>query len=412
LVSSKTRRLARLFVAGILCSHLVLLLTLLGHIERGYADFVVFYTGARVLREHLGHQLYVARVQNQVQKESTGELPFRPAALPYIHPPFEALFFVPVSRFSYRQALLMWDLLNLAALFGLALLLRPGIGILRLIPPWEFVLGSLAFFPIFECLFEGQDSILQLLFCVLAWKALEKEADVLAGCWFALGVFKFQLMIPIVLLIAVWKRRRVLIGFAAVSLVLGVISIELVGWEGLLRYPAFAVRVADTPSLGGVPANVMPNLHGFLMGWPFGIPGKIGTAIVILSSAGLFIFAATQGRLSAGTGKGCLQFSLAVAVAELIGWQTNIHDFTLLVLPLLLIADYCLQTPPGRNGRWNLLYPSLPILISPVWFVLWFVTGHVSLIAAPLLWWVWTLSREIRSSHRGSALSSREPELA
>src|SRR5208282_5293701 len=130
-----------------------------------------------------------------------------------------------------------WDLLNIGILFGVALLLRPSIGLLRIMSPWESVLVAAAFFPVFECLLQGQDSILQLLVCVLAWKALEKEEDFLAGCWFALGAFKFQLMLPIVLLVAVWKRSRVLLGFAAVSAVLAAISVALVGWQGLLQYP-------------------------------------------------------------------------------------------------------------------------------------------------------------------------------
>ncbi len=391
--------LARLFIAGILCLHALFFINLWQRVERGYPDFVVYYTAATILRDGLSHQLYVEQVQSEVQKRFTGPLPGRLAPLPYIHPPAEALIFVPLTRLSFRQAFLLWDLLNIAILFGVAWLLRPGVSWLRLVPPWEFVLGSLAFFPVFESLLQGQDSILQLLFCVLAWKALTKKKDVLAGGWFALGAFKFQLMLPIVLLIVIWKRKRVLIGFMAVSVVLALISVGLVGWQGLLHYPSFVLQIANTPTLGGVPPDFIPNLHGLVMGWPFHLSGAAGTAVILLSSAGLFVFAVARGRIGPGPGNGALHFLLAIAVSDLIGWQTNVHDFSLLVLPLVLIADYCWRMPPRQaKGRFALLYPAIPILISPLWLVLWLAAGHMNLMAIPLLWWVWKIGRELPQS--------------
>jgi glycosyl transferase family 87 len=391
-------RLAGLLVAGILCLHSVFFISLRKPIEQGYPDFTVFYTAAKILRNGLGHQLYVGHTQYEVQTGFTGHLPSRLGPLPYIHPPFEALIFVPLTLLPYRQAYLIWDLLNLAALFGVALLLREGVSALRLILPWGFVVVALAFFPVFECVLQGQDSILQLLFCTLAWRALQKEADVTAGCWFAFGAFKFQLMLPIVLLIVIWKGRRVLIGFAAVSSLLALISVWLVGWEGLRQYPVYALRIANTPSLGGVPADFLPNLHGLIMGWPLRFSGTLGAAIIGLSSAFLFLFVAIRGRLAADLGKCNLQFPLAIAISELIGWQTNIHDFSLLVLPLVLVADRCLRIPtPFLRERFSLLLPVLPLMISPLWFVFWFFTGTVNLMAIPLLWWVWKLSQELSS---------------
>ena len=110
----------------------------------------------------------------------------------------------------------MWDLVNVGALFGVGLLLRRSV---MLLP--DSAVGIchwiLAFFPVFDCFLQGQDSILLLLLCVLGFNALKKEADVLAGCWLALGAFKFQFIVPIVLLLVIWKRRRVAIGFTVVS---------------------------------------------------------------------------------------------------------------------------------------------------------------------------------------------------
>src|SRR5208282_5954771 len=120
----------------------------------------VFYTAATILRNGHGHQLYDARTQYEAQKSFTGEISSRRGPLPYIHPPFEALIFLPLTLLPYHRAFLAWDLLNVAALFGAALLLGRSVSTLRLIPPWEFVIACVAFFPVFAGLLQGQDSIL------------------------------------------------------------------------------------------------------------------------------------------------------------------------------------------------------------------------------------------------------------
>ena len=304
--------------------------------------------------------------------------------------------FLPLTSLPYFAAFLVWDSLNIAMLFCIAFLLRPCLSVLRLIPVWEFVLLSLAFFPIFESLFQGQDSILQVLFCVLAWRALKKDAEIQAGCWFGAAAFKFQIIIPIVLLMVVWKRRRVLIGFAAVCFGLAMTSIGLVGWEGLLRYPAFVLQVVKTAGLGGVPPSFLPTLHGLIAGRPLYSSGIVGTVITGLISVGLLFIAAWKGRLAQDADQRDLQFCLAIAVAEIIAWHSNIHDFSLLLLPLVLIADYCLRTKPQPSThRFALLFPVLPLLISPLWLVLWLVTRNVNLMAIPVLVWIWMIGREL-----------------
>ena len=394
--SKSQRRFLRIFIAGMLCLHVVFFVNLRERIKLGYPDFTVFYTAATILQAGLGHQLYDEHVQYEIQKKVVGELPSRHGPLPYNHPPCEALIFLPLSWLPYPQAFAVWDLLNVVALFGVALLLRRSVDTLRLIPPWEFVIGSLAFFPVFACFLQGQDSILLLLLCVLGFNALKRDADFLAGCWFAMGTFKFQLIVPIVLLVVIWKRRHLAAGFAVVSILLVSVSAGLVGWEGLLHYPAYVLHVAKSPSLGEVPSQLMPNLRGLLLGWPSPFSGVLGTAIAFLISALLFLFAAMKGRKTLQPEKLELQSSLAIAVAVLVSWHTNAHDLSLLVLPLVLTADYCQRTLAQEPRRkLFLLLPVLPVLISPLWIVLWLVAGAVNLMAIPFLWWVWEIGNEL-----------------
>jgi hypothetical protein len=402
------RRLIRIFVVGMLCLHALFFIDLRERILRGYPDFTVFYTAGTILREGMRRQLYDPHIQYQVQQVFTGGLiESRRGPLPYIHPPLEAVVFLPLTLLPYRQAFMAWDLLNILGLFAVAITLRRHLHVLRAIPPWEFVLGFLAFFPVFLCLLQGQDSILLLLLCTLGFSALKRESDFLAGGWFGLALFKFQFIIPIILLIAFWKRRRTALGFAAVAGVWALLSVGLVGWQGMLAYPRFVLQIARAPALGGVPPELMPNLRGLIEGWSFnsvsGSPvSAVLAGLVLVLSAVLLGFAAIRGRL---VSRDHLEvgFSLAVVVAVLTSWHTNAHDLCLLLLPLVLLTDYGWTTLANFSGRKAaLLIPSLPLLISPLWIVLWLENKNINLMAIPLLWSVWQISKE--ATRAGSVL--------
>jgi hypothetical protein len=140
----------------------------------------------------------------------------------------------------------------------------------------------------------------------------------------------------------------------------------------------------------------MPNLRGLFLGWPFFLSKPAGIALTLLSSALLFVFTAGKGRASNHPKHFDLQFSLAVVMSGLIGWHTNAHDLCLLVLPLVLIADYSVRELAAEPRRWLALwFPLLPVLVSPLWIALWLRYGQVSVMAIPLLWWTWAIGKEL-----------------
>jgi hypothetical protein len=230
---------------------------------------------------------------------------------------------------------------------------------------------------------------------------MKRKADFVAGCWLALAAFKFQFTIPIVILFFLWKRRRVALGFSAVGILLLLASVAIVGVEAMLDYPAFILRIVNSSGLGGVPLSLLPNLHGLARGWPGPLSGILGIALAVVSSIAVFVFAAVKGNTPAKTENLELQFSLAIVVAGLIAWQTNAHDLGLLSIALVLVADYCLaQTPQDEAPNFSLLLPVSPLLISPLWMVLWFGVGQVNLVTLPLLWWSWRIAGELTRARR------------
>jgi hypothetical protein len=401
--AEKKRWLAWFFIASTLWLHLLFFFDYRNGMKRGYTDFAVFYTAGTILRGGLGHELYDRQEQFRVQEQFTGHLAFRQGPLPYIHPPFEALVFIPLSLLSYEHAFVSWAALTFLTLFGVAILLRRSVGILQAVPPWKFVIGAMAFYPVFTCFLQGQDSILQLLACAAAYNALKRNRDFTAGCWLGLGAFKFQFIVPMVVLFMIWGRRRIGGGFVVVAAALAILSAGIAGKEAILHYPRYALQVVETPNIGGVPLALMPNLHGLAEGWPKPMPGITGIALALAASLLVALFAARAGRVSHSLGSLELQFSLAVVVSVLIGWQTNSHDLSLLLLPIVLIADYCLHAK-RRERIFALVVPALPLLLSPLWMVLWLVAGKVNLMAIPILLWTWAIGAELSSIRRGAPL--------
>src|SRR5579883_2824123 len=110
------RTLLRIFLIAMIVAHSLLIWKVRGRIAKGDPDFTVFYTAARMIREGHGRQLYDLSAQFQVQHEFATDWDIRKGPLPYIHPPFEALLFVPVSFLPYTRAFIAWELISLALL--------------------------------------------------------------------------------------------------------------------------------------------------------------------------------------------------------------------------------------------------------------------------------------------------------
>ena len=94
--------------------------------------------------------------------------------MPYNHPPFEALLFVPFTLLEYWPAYLVWTALNLIMLAISVLILRRQFPQLGAVPPLVLGLGATAFFPVVSGIFQGQDVILLLFLFVLAVVCLDR----------------------------------------------------------------------------------------------------------------------------------------------------------------------------------------------------------------------------------------------
>jgi len=388
--------------------HACLALHLADYIHKGYADFTIFYSAGKILHEGPRSDLYDGNLQYKVQKQFAPNVKIRQAALPYNHPPFEALLFLPLIGFSYIHAYLLWNLFNVVILCAIPVLLRDHIAILRTHPLWFWVLVALAFFPVFITLLQGQDSIFLLLVFVLTFVSFKKNADFIAGCCLALGLFRFHMVLPFALILLLQGRKKAILGFSSVAACWFLISVGLVGWNTVIHYPQYVMQLEVAGAGGAISPGNMPTIHGLVDPVIATQLGKITSVVIVGILSALLVLICVFFRPNKNKQTNFdLSFALAVLITVLVSYHAYAHDLSVLLLPLLLVANHLREASLPldlKNG--NMLMPMILLCVSPLYMFLWFRYQHLNLIGLVILWLSWALWREIRQRYE-----SMSPEL-
>lgn len=355
-------------------------------IRRGYSDFASFYTAGTLVRRGLGTELYSHKTQWRVQQEFASEVKIRQGPLPYIRPPFEALFFSVFAAWPYLTALFIWTCLKLALLGVIPFIVVRRGSWREHIPLWSVGFLALGTFPEFMDLLMGQDApLLAFLFAISYWQ-LATDRDVGAGIALGLALFKFQLVIPFVVALWIARRQRVLLGFGASAFVMLVLSAGVVGWRGLLQYPRDLLALNQATGVGVVTPESQINLRGLLI-FVVGrasYPGRIHwvlapVALAAVVYAGLLWRKAGNRFLAEG-------FGLAMMVVIFTSYYAYDYDLVLLIVPLLALRAGRADAPPAEGvARYLEAAAWLLLLFMPLY---WFTRVQLKaecLMALPML---------------------------
>jgi hypothetical protein len=384
-------------LAGMLLIHAVLFWRTRERTRQGYSDFTIFYAAGLMVRQGLVHRLYDDALQFQIQRSFASGVQIRQGPLPYNHPPFEALIFLPLTSLSYAAAYAVWNLINLAILLTVLFVLRPYIAILRYRPLWWWWLGTLAFFPVFVALLQGQDIILLLLLQALTYVSLKRNSDFLGGCWLGLGSFKFHLVLPLMLFLLAWKRKSAVLGFVLTCLGLGAVSIAIVGWPEATQYPHYVLHLEKIMGRGAIVPADMPNLRGLIEGWSVShaLPG-VAHLLTAVSSTTLLLWVIMKGRRHGDGSDFDLKFSAAIVATLLVSYHSFAYDLTLLILPILLIINHWSETRCLGLRRSIVLQVSTALFfLTPLYMLVWFRGEHLNIFAMVLMGLLWGIYEEI-----------------
>jgi Glycosyltransferase family 87 len=319
-------------------------------------DFATFYTGGQIVRQGLSRQLYHLPTQAAIQHR------FDDTLLPYMHPPFEALLFVPFTIFSYPHALLIWDALNLLV-WGLVVSRLEATGY-RLGRPEKAVWWCISAVFLFAILILGQDSLLLVPVFLFAFLDLKRGRELAAGLWLGAGLFRFELVLPFVFIFLLRRRWKVLGGFFTVSVLALGVSVAMLGWRGLIDYARLLVQAGQAvgSQADSVHVATMPSLRGLLVAI-FGriVPENLLFPLVMAASLGLLIWAAWQFRDASHPRSAAfdLEFSMAAVAALLVSYHVFVHELTPLVVIAYLLLGYEAARPRkgvlGNRGATALL---------------------------------------------------------
>jgi len=389
MVSKRVRNLLTIYFLGMTCVHGDIFWRARGLIPQGFPDFAIFYMAGKVVSHSEGVHLYDERLQTTVTQSFAGPAAQnRGSIIPYYHPPFEAIFFAPLSGISFVKAYWCWFLLNLGLLAALPFVLRRRLQVLGELPWWFWVLSCLAFSPNFSALSEGQDSILILFAFSAAFAALSRSKDFRAGGWLGLGLCKYQFVLPFLIPYLFQHRKRIFVGFFTVVCLLVLAGAAVVGWKGWISYPHF-VWYADnttkyvwnsgfgnTPNLRGLVFSLLPDSHPRLREWFL-----IATSSLVIAAV-CRVFPGSKLGLGAGFQLG---FALNLLASILVSYHALSHDLCLLWLVIVLTLDSLLTQPPLARPVRALLFACTAVLyFSPLYLAVLFWYGK-------LYWMTWVL---------------------
>lgn len=346
-------------------------------IASGYPDFTIFYTAGKCILRGQGRQLYDLETQFAIQREFASEVKHRENPLPYNHPPFEALLFVPLARLPYVAAYLVWAVFNIALILGFWILLRPRLPSLQVFLPALPLLAMFAFFPVTIALLQGQDSILLLFLYGLVFCALARGRTFVAGVCLGLALFKFQLVLPFVLVLLIRRQWRTVVGFVTTAFGLLLVSSIVVGWSGVMAYPEFVLRLNRSGAQAGIYPRDMPNLRGLVAGLLHfeGLP----TVLIIATSIALLALAAHCWRVQPGR-QFSLGFSLCLTVTSMASYHLLVHDLSLLILPILLVGEQLASGEIVGSARHLLIASLAALFLTPLYVVLQFWLREMNLM--------------------------------
>lgn len=322
-----------IFVASAIAGYLLIFINLHPYFRIG-SDFVSFFTGAKIMQDGKGEMLYDIATQFSYQKEIikpyTNSILNRYATLPFV-----ALFYLPLTAFSYLSAHRLFSFINLGVLFLLlSTLLREFKQTKKYRP--ILALSVFLFVPTFTTLLSSQLSFIIAFLVLFIYFALRDKKSLLAGILSGLLIIKVQYLIMLPFLYFLSKNKSRYLSGVFLSLVLiTLVNVSLVGAQPLLGYPSFVLNT-EVPSFGNR-AYQMFSLHAAASYLFFDSNLNNYFGLLINTGGYLAALALFLKRLKK------IEFSsayiAAVVLSATFAAHVLSHDLMLLIVPIFILLN-------------------------------------------------------------------------
>lgn len=256
-------------------------------------------------------------------------------AFPY--PPYVAELYRPFAALPYRVAYALHTLLMVAALVAGIWLLRPLVPSLARNP---LVLGAAVAlcFPMLRALTGGQNTPLTFLLLVASWRLLARH-PYLAGVVLGLLLFKPQAAVLVVVLHALWRRWRVVAGFAAAGAATWAVNAAFAGAGWLGRWQHVITDYAKLEAkFNATNAISFPSVADTIFGYGTTASHVVGYALALAA----FVVVVWCWR----RGDATVQLAAVSAGVLLVSLHTVYYDAGVAAVAALVLYDR-----GGRAGR-------------------------------------------------------------
>lgn len=342
------------------------------HRRLGQTDLLGYYSAGHLMLHGQGSSLYALDALQHTQRSAIYPLHMADPVLPYLAPPYFALFLAPVSAVSYASAYVLWLFVNFLVLAGAVLALQR---YSHLPARWWPVLfaGLLGFTPVFMGLAQGQVSFLMLALFVGTFFALRAQHEYIAGSLLALALIKPPYVLPVLVLLLMHKQWRTLVSFIIGSAALLLLPLPFTGWSINVTYLRTLLDVtrlqgqsSDTSLHHAAIATATfdPHVNYSLAAFvQLLLPRPASTVTTILLTLLMLLVFAAYCRRHPSVEE---TFALAIVVGLLLNPHVLIHDLVLLLIPLAVALNY-------RHRRTKLFFSLLVIGYLTVDFAGFFV---------------------------------------
>jgi hypothetical protein len=318
-------------------------------------DLTLVYIGARIGLEHGWTHIYALDLQHQLFAQLRPSAAFNDGER-FLSPPPAAWLLVPLTAIGAAGAVYVWLAASLMALVATWWIAAPGGSRIRVL----WLIFALAWYPVQYSISLAQPDVIVLLAAIACWKLAEKNRPYLAGVVLGVSVLKPQLVLALPLVLLVAGRWRIAAAWAVTMSVLAVVSLVVIGQQGLSDYRSLLTE-----------AQHVTNNRYFTPAFIFGAGTLSYVAqaiVVIIGVAGAYV--------NRGSGLARL-FALGLVTTSLSATYWHLQDFSILLgAAWLFWRDpapawqrlWLLVVAVGGELAWPLT--PLPILIGlAVWLI-------------------------------------------
>ena len=303
---------------------------------------------------------------------------------PFLNPPPLVWLATPFTVLPFQAAVILWSLLIAGALFAGWYLTAPGTRLTRA----AFGAMWLGLFPVAFGLMVGQPVALVAAAVALCWWLTERDRPALAGVALSLMAVKPQIALFVPLCLVVAGHARVFGAWLVVTGFIALISLALLGHDGLLRYRdalsvasgwqitrGYAVSglIGTGPQLYAAQAVVLGatlwaawRWHG--TGAAIPIAAGITGSLLFTPYVGFQDFAmlVVAGWLVLRARPSAAQMALLVVGFALLELALLVLEVPILVAEVLLLASFIYYAPTSHSDRFVQNAPIEPPANAPL----------------------------------------------